>query len=394
MGDRLRIIVTGLVAQYPLGGVAWDYMQWVIGLARLGHDVYYVEDNNQWPYNPLEGGLSKDCRFNLRYLDQLMRRFALPNRWAYRFAWRGEWFGLPEHRRRDVLKTADVLVNVSGVLARLEEYRCIPKLVYVDSDPVFTHVKLQRGQDEFRSIVDSHDVHFTFGETLPEPLRDTGHEWHPIRQPIVLSEWHPEAASRKAFTTIMNWTSYKPVAYDGRTYGQKDEELARFLDLPRAVNPTELELALNAGKTRRAPFELLAHRGWKVVDPAEVCPDLDSYRRYVQSSLAEWSVAKNGYVEGSSGWFSCRSACYLACGKPVVLQDTGYSKVLPTGRGIVAFSTFEDAVAGIQSVVEHYDEHSEAARALAESRFDSDAVLGSLIERAFQDRPATATAAR
>src|SRR4051812_3918764 len=145
MGSPLRIIVTGLIAQYPLGGVTWDYVQYAAGMSKLGHDVFYFEDTGQWPFNPQEGGLGADCAFNVSYLAEVMQRFGLEDRWAYRFPWQAQWFGLSERRRREALSSADVLINVSGTLGSLDQYCHIPLLVYVDTDPVFTQVKLARG---------------------------------------------------------------------------------------------------------------------------------------------------------------------------------------------------------------------------------------------------------
>ncbi len=379
MVNPLRIIVAGLIAQYPLGGVTWDYIQYAVGLAKLGHDVFYFEDTGQWPFNPLEGGLGADCAYNVSYLAEAMKRFGLQDRWAYRFPWQSQWHGLSDTRRAEVLASADLLINVSGTLARPDEYRRIPNLVYIDSDPVFTQVKLARGQQDYRKMVDTHDVHFSFGERPSDRVPRTGHTWHPTRQPVVLSEWRTGRNPRNAFTTVMNWTSYKPIAFSGQTYGQKDVEFQKFVDLPALVAPTRMEIAVNAGKTRRTPHDLLRHKGWHTVNPAEVCPDLDRYRDYIENSLAEWSVAKNGYVLGQMGWFSCRSACYLAAGRPVVVQDTGFSNMLPTGEGLLAFRTLEEAVSQIQAVNADYAHHSRAARAIAEEFFDSNAVLCELL---------------
>jgi hypothetical protein len=157
-----------------------------------------------------------------------------------------------------------------------------------------------------------------------------------------------------------------------------------FRELPSLVAPTVLEIAVNAGKTRRTPRQLLAHKGWQVVDPAEVCPDLDTYRQYIESSKAEWSVAKNGYVVGQAGWFSCRSACYLAAGRPVAVQDTGFSAVIPAGEGVLPFSTVEEAVAAVKDIEAHYARHAKAARALAVEYFDAAKVLTRLIDEALQ----------
>jgi hypothetical protein len=388
----LRIITTGLIAQYPLAGVTWDYVQYPLGLARMGHDVYYFEDTGQWPYNPLEGGISKTCDFNVRYLAGVMERFGLADRWAYRFPWQSQWFGLTDARRSEVLATADLVINVSGTLCRPDEYRPA-RLAYIDSDPVFTQVKLARGQADFRKLVDAHDVHFSFGEHLTDAVPATSHDWRPTRQPIVLPQWREETPRRDVFTTVMNWTSYKPVEYQGRTYGQKDVEFLRFLNLPAKVAPTSLELAVNAGKTNRTPYDLLRHKGWRVVDPLQVCADLDSYRTYIAASMAEWSIAKNGYVVGRSGWFSCRSACYLAAGRPVVVQDTGFGSVLPVGEGIVPFTSMEDAVAAVRDVEAHYSRHARAAREIAQQYFDSQKVLGRLIEEAFSSSRHAATGA-
>jgi hypothetical protein len=372
--------VTGLIAQYPLGGVTWDYLQYVVGLTQLGHDVYYVEDTGQWPYNPGAGGLGKDCDFNIQYLAAVMSRYGLAEQWAYRFPWQSQWFGISETKRKEVIQSADLLVNVSGSLEHPEQYRQARRMAYIDSDPVFTQIKLARGQLGFRKWIDMHDVHFSFGECLSAKVPETGHQWRPTRQPIVLSEWRPQGSFREVFTTVMNWTSYKPVMYGEKCYGQKDLEFLRFQELPSLVAPTVLEIAVNAGKTRRTPRQLLAHKGWRVVDPAAVCPDLDSYRRYIESSKAEWSVAKNGYVVGRPGWFSCRSACYLAAGKPVAVQDTGFSNVLPVGDGLVPFSTVEEAAAAIRKIQEDYKRHARAAREIAENYFAADKVLNQLLD--------------
>lgn len=389
-GSRLRIVVSGLIAQYPLGGVAWDYAQYAAGLARLGHHVTYVEDTGMWPYDPWEGGISKSCEAGVRALRSAMARLGLGHKWAYRFPWRSQWYGMTESRVARAVREADLVIDVSGTLARAHEYRPQHgRLVYVDSDPAFTQVKLARGQSDFQVHVDAHDVHFTFGEMLSSsPLPDTGHTWLPTRQPIVLGEWPASRETpRDTFTTVMNWTSYKPIDFGGLRLAQKDEEFAAFLDLPSQVSPERLELAASPGKTRSTPRGLLARRGWNVVDPNLVCGDLDSYRAYVTSSKAEWSVAKGGYVASRCGWFSCRSACYLAAGRPVVVQDTGFSSILPTGEGLVVFSTADDAAAGIADVASRYAAHARAAREIAAEWFDSDRVLTRLVEAATSVTP-------
>jgi hypothetical protein len=430
----LRIIVTGLIAQHPLmGGVTWDYLQYLIGLQQLGHDVYYLEDSGFWPYN-IDGGPSghdwaaADSTFNITYLAKIMERFGLRDKWAYYCAPQSKWLGLSDIQRGELLDSADLLLNVSGTLEWREEYRRVQRLAYIDSDPVFTQIKLalgaagsamleqtDLGEDDVAhqvfkdalTLCDSiglYDVHFSFGEQSSALMTETNIRWHPTRQPIALLEWEPSTPFRNVFTTVMNWTSYEPMRYQGRIYGQKDVEFKRFLDLPQRVPAASFEVALSQIKNHvqwessenklafdppvmlreDSPAFLLARMGWHVVDPMDVCHDMDSYRSYIGSSMAEWSVAKNGYVVGQPGWFSCRSACYLASGRPVVVQDTGYAKVLPVGEGIIAFTNLEEAVIGVQDVQAHYKRHSQAARAIAETYFDSRKVLSRLVNEAMQ----------
>jgi hypothetical protein len=399
------------MAQHPtLGGVTWDYLQYVLGLERLGHEVYYFEDSGQWPYT-VDGGpngdkwIAYDPAKNVEYLASVMGRYGMGGRWAYRFPIKPRWFGLTHKKRREVVETAELLINVSGTLKRPADYREIPKLAYIDSDPVFTQVKLnlKRGQLKFQKRVAAHDVFFSFGECLSDAVPDTQYSWIPTRTPIVLSEWRPSKEFRNVYTTVMSWTSYSPLKYAGKKYGQKDVEFSRFIELPQRMESINFEVAV--GKTQHikwrtvgesipgesddvlqneywSPEEALIAMGWNVVDPGIYCSDLDSYRSYVESSKAEWSVAKNGYVVGQSGWFSCRSACYLAAGRPVIVQETGFSEALPCGEGIISFDTLDNAVDAIKEIESNYARHSKAARQLAEEYFDSDIVLGRLVEQA------------
>ncbi len=396
--SSLRIIVTGLIAQHPrLGGVAWDYLQYPLGLARLGHDVYYLEDSGEWPYT--DDDSSSDGTFiawdptpNVKHLASVMERFGLGDRWLYQFPIKPRWYGLSARRRREVLSTADLLLNISGTLKRPLEYRQIPRLAYVDSDPVFTQVKLSlpRGQLKFQRRVAAHDVHFSFGESLGDSVPKTRYRWHATRQPIVLSEWLPTRDRREAFTTVMSLTSYRPLRFHGRTYGQKDLEFSRYVALAGTVPRAQLEVALGSVHHKNwqtstwggEPSDVLRRSGWRLVDAGRACAGLDSYRDYVRSSKAEWSVAKGGYVAGQPGWFSCRSACYLAAGRPVVVQDTGLRGVVPTGEGIVTFSDPEGAVGALGDVLARYGRHSEAARGIAREYFDSSRVLSRLVDEA------------
>ncbi len=404
----LRIVVTGLICQHPpLGGLAWHYLHFLLGLVRLGHDVYYFEDSGEVPYL-VDSGTSAKNRVaasgqNVDYLARLMARFDLDDRWAYRYPPGAEWFGLSAERRRAVIRSADLLLNISGSLEYPEKYRPIPRLVYIDTDPVVTQAKIATAEDgPVRRRADAHDVHFSFGERLWATMPGTRHRWRPTRQPIVLSEWPPSGGAREVFTTVMSWTSYAPARYGSDSYGQKDVEFKRFLELPQKVDPLAMEVALGSTRhqdwetedqstPRRAsarenerwtPRDLLGNAGWNVVDAFERCGDPDRYRWYIQSSRAEWTVAKHAYVRGRPGWFSERSACYLASGRPVVVQDTGFAGVLPAGEGILAFQTLDEAVDAVREVDSDYARHSQAARSIAEEFFDSDRVLPRLLEEA------------
>jgi hypothetical protein len=404
MSSRLRIIVSGLIAQHPtLPGVTWDYVQYVLGLAELGHEVFYIEDSGEWPYL-LTGGEDRldwpapDCAANVHHLGSVMERFGFAERWAYRFPRTGEWFGMSDRRRSSIISSADLVLNVSGTIARPSKYHAARRLAYIDSDPVFTQIRLVLGDRKFRVRVLVHDVHFSFGESLSRHIPKTGQHWKPTRQPIVLSQWRPNKEFRPVFTTIMNWASYRPLDYSGRRYGQKDVQFLHYLDLPRYVPAATLEIAL--GNLHHAEWQspdavstagqsvnaVLLRAGWRIVNPAEICPDLDAYRDYIEGSLAEWSVAKHGYVVGQPGWFSCRSACYLAAGRPVAIENTGIDRVLPVGEGILPFNTVTQAAAAVEEVRTNYKRHAAAARDIAETFFDARKVLTHLVERSM-DKP-------
>lgn len=429
-----RVIVTGLIAQHRwMGGVAWDYLNVLLGFRDLGHDVYYFEDSGEWPYlqEPVEGSwIGYDPTPTVKHLHDTLRSFNLEERWAYRFPITGEWFGLPESKRKDVIKTADILLNVSGTLEHPEHYRSTGRLVYMDTDPVFTQIKLLKAQQasqpesppilpslneqqsagksedeknhQLLACVTLHDVHFTVGETLPEEFKNTGHEWLPTKHPIAVQEWRGKEAPGEYFTTVGNWASYSPVEYKGKRYGQKDIEFRRFLDLPWHLCEVRLEVALakvrhirwetsgsdeertsDADSTNKSlsPQEMLEAYGWKVIEAEARTRSLSLYREYIIGSKGEFSVAKNGYVAGRSGWFSGRSGCYLAAGRPVIVQNTGFDKVIPTGKGIFAINTLAEAADALTIVDRNYKEHAKAAREISEEYFEARTVLHRLLER-------------
>jgi hypothetical protein len=302
-----------------------------------------------------------------------------------------------------VLSSADLIVNVSGTLEHPERYRRGPRLVYIDSDPVFTQARLlAEPTGAFAQRVDAHDAFFSFGARIGEGPFATSHGWRPTLQPVVLSDWSPGPVARTVLTTVMSWTSYPPLRSQGLVLGQKDMELRRLIDLPRR-SPFALEVALGSlhhaswesaddagrgeGEAARSPAEILRDAGWRVVDALAACATPEDYRAYIRVSAGELSVAKSGYVAGRSGWFSCRSACYLACGRPVIVQDTGFAPWPPAGLGVLAFDSPEGAVAALEELAAHPGRHARAAREIAAEYFEAGRVLGALLDEAFAAPP-------
>jgi hypothetical protein len=380
----MRIIVTGLVGQYAFGGVAWDYLQFVEGFRRLGHDAWYLEDTETWPYDPIHNTVSADGTYNINYVRDVTTKLGLGDRWIYRHCPDASYHGVTEDEAKKIVASADLFVNVSGCGWLRPEYAAIPKKAFIDSDPMFTQIGLLSGKQDVLDRVRAHDFHFTFAENIGAKdcrIPNAGFNWLPTRQPVVLEWWTPtsDVGARDVFTTVMNWVSYTGAEFAGEQWGQKDSEFMRFLELPgRTTQP--FEIAMGKGKGMKRPTEQILQAGWKIVEPDEVLPDPWTYREYLRHSRGEWSVAKEGYVKSRSGWFSCRSACYLALGRPCVLQDTGWSRIYPTGDGLFAFDDIEEAVAGIEEINADYAHHCAEARALAKREFDARKVLGALLE--------------
>ena len=394
--DRARVVVTGLAATFPFGGVFWDYLQYVLGFHKLGHDVLYIEDTGQWCYDPVAGTFVEEGDRNAFYLARQIDRLdaELANRWFFRDA-RGATFGKPWKEVVEFCRTADLFVHISGTCWMRDEYFAAQTVALIDSDPMFTQASVPgyvSGEvDEVsRQRIETlrrHDVFFTFGEAvgsrdsrIPTELFD----WIPTRQPIVLDKFVkariPMEQRRRVLTTVASWESAEGgPTVGGVSYGGKGTEFRRFMELPK-TSPLPIELAMSG----RAPVSELRAMGWQMTDGYQVSRDPWRYQGYLANSFAEWSPAKNAYVAGHTGWFSCRSACYLALGVPVVLQDTGFSSVLPTGQGILPFSTLREALDAIGRLTDptEYVKHCAAARAIAEEWFDSRTVLPQLLEAA------------
>lgn len=388
---RLRIIVGGFLGLLPAGGVTWDYVQYPVGLAALGHDVYYVEDTRLWPIYQTGDHSVSDCSANVAHLAAVMDAFGLGDRWAYRDEVSGQCFGLAEAVVRELCCTADILLNISCATFLRDEYSAIPIRALVDSDPMFTQIQyasqtaFTKGSPGMRELVEGHTHHFTFGEnvgTLDCRIPTCGVTWQPTRQPICLPYWSATClpkSSEAAYTTLMNWTAAPPLLYDGETWGQKDVEFRHFFTLPQAV--PGIHLAVAVAQTTGIPFprDEALRLGWYVLNPAVCAPDWQTYQTFIQKSRGEFSVAKETYVKARTGWFSCRSTCYLASARPVVTQDTGWSSYLPTGEGLFAFNNQQEAIEALLDVAADPNKHARAARAIAEEYFASDRVLSKML---------------
>lgn len=381
--SRLRIIVLGYVVRGPLGGMVWSNLHFLMGLARLGHDVYFVEDSDDYPscYDPSRGVMDTDPTYGLQFAARTFDRIGLGDRWAYYDAHTMRWFGPCAARILDVCATGDLLLNLCGVNPLRPWLLQIPARAFVDEDPAFTQIR-HLTNPAARDLALGHTAFFSFGENIGSSrsaIPDDGFPWQVTRQPVVLDTVPvtPGPVQGK-FTTVMQWDSYPAREYDGRHYGMKSDAFVPYLDLPRQAGPI-FELAVG---NPSAPRALLRSKGWKVRNPLPLSRDSWTYQCYVRRSKAEFSVAKQGYVVSRSGWFSERSACYLASGRPVLIQDTGFSDWLGGGSGIFPFTTPEEALVGIEEINARYEFHCRAARMIAEAFFDARNVLPSLIEAA------------
>ena len=394
--SRLRIVTTGLAATYPLGGVFWDYMQYALGFARLGHDVLYLEDSGKWCYDPELATFVESGARNAAYFAREIPKLdaALAERWFFRDA-AGQTWGWDWRRVEAFCHDADLFVHISASCEMRDEYYAAHRLAFIDSDPMFTQASIpayaagQLDHDELPrrrvEMLRGHDVHFTFGENIGAPdcrIPRTLFDWLPTRQPIVNECFGgpgievPLTERRKLLTTVMSWEPFEngPVI-EGIAYGGKSKEFLRFLALP-ARSALPLEIAISG----RAPREQLRASGWRLIEAPQVSGDPWTYRDYLAHSFAEWSVAKNAYVQSRSGWFSCRSACYLSLGVPVVVQDTGFGRAIPSGAGVLGFSTLDEAEAAIAAVAADPRRHARAAREIAHEYFDAKKVLPRFIE--------------
>ena len=364
----IAIVGGTLAGKAGNGGNAWARLSWVLGLRRLGFDTYLVEE------------LASADGAARAYFSDVTSRFGLADRSALLAGEDG--VGLSRADVRDAARGADLLVNIDGNVTDRAIKERVAHRVYVDDDPGFTQFWQASGTPAH--ALEGHDRYFTFGENIGRdfcPIPTVGIEWRRTRPPVVLDEWPVAGDGRRdLLTTVGTWRPGQGrVEHGGVAYGLKVHEFRKVIELPEHA-PQRFELALDIHPDETRDLELLRGHGWELVDPREVAGDPEAFRRYVQGSGGEFSAAQGLYVETESGWFSDRTVRYLASGRPALVQDTGFSRNLPTGEGLLAYRTLDDAVAGARAIAEDYERHAAAARRLAEEHFDSDAVIGRILD--------------
>lgn len=403
---KKSIIVFGIIGRIPLAGVAWQTLHYLEGFRQLGFDVYYIENTGAWPYDPEQNTLTDDSTYAGNFIGRVMAACGFSDRWAYFSPGQnGRTIGLSGSRVSRVFERADALINLTGSTVLQPEHLRVPIRIYLETDPVFPQIEVAKGNTFYLGLLSAHTHCFTYGENLGAP--DCGvpvehFRYRPTRQPIVMEWWAPagslegmELQPGSSFTTVANWRqSGKDVEWKGERYTwSKHYEFLKFIELPRrTVQPLELALALqsdNGGDHQTwaklnheeaATIRQLTEYGWHTVNGMALSRQISPYREYISQSRGEFTVAKDQNVRLRSGWFSDRSACYLASGRPVITQDTAFGKFLPTGEGLFAFNTMEDILAALDAINSDYERHRRAAREIAEEYFKAERVLKNLIE--------------
>jgi hypothetical protein len=378
------VVVSGALANKPWnGGEAWVRLSWLLGFRKLGFDVHFVEEIRRATCVDAAGAA---CTFeeseNLAYFRHVTEAFGLSGAATLSYENGERTAGLPTADLLDLAGAADLLVNISGHLAAEPLVSRFRLKAYIDIDPGFTQIWHAAGTPGIH--LQGHDAYFTIGENIGMPgcsIPTGGIDWRPTRQPVVLADWPVVPGSDGGrFTTVATWRGpYGPIEHDGRVMGLKVHEWRKVVELPERC-AEEFEIALSLHPADGKDLDLLRRYGWHIADPRIVAPDALAFRRYVQSSRAEFSVAQGVYVETASGWLSDRTVRYLASGKPALVQDTGFGRNLPAGEGLLPFRTLAEAVDGAERIARDIEGHGRAARVLAETYFDSDRVLGRLAE--------------
>ena len=392
---RPTIAIAGSLAQKPhQAGHTWQFLQYLIGFRRLGFDVLFLDRlEPEMCLGPDGRPVPVERSRQLAYLDTVMQAFDLDACWSL-FADGGRrTFGMDRDQVLRRVEDAALLLNVMGFLDDAEILAAARRRVFLDTDPGYGQMWLELG---LADIFAGHDALVTIGENIGEPdctLPTCGFSWITTPQPVVLDCWPEQPPRPGRVTSVGSWRGpYGPVEFEGRTYGLRVHEFRKFASVPKALPELPFEVALDIDPVETADLERLGAGGWKVIDPRPVGHSPESYRRYVQRSMAEFMVARGMYVTSRNGWFSERSMCYLASGKPVIAQDTGLERLYPLGEGLLAFSTPDEAATAVEAVSANYGQHARAARRIAEEFFDSDVVLPRLLERIGVESPAPARA--
>jgi hypothetical protein len=377
---RGSVVIAAALAQRPhAGGHTWFVLQYLLGFRRLGWEVTLVDRLDAGMCHDRSGASCSPWQsVNLAYLTEVMERFGMADGWTVLLP-DGEAAGLRRAEVERRLASSDLLLNVMGYLDDEDLLAASPLRVFLDVDPGFGQIWRKL---DLADLFAGHDRFVSVGLNVGSPgcgVPDCDLRWIPTLPPVELAHW-PPARGGAAFTSVASWRGpYEPVEYEGHAYGLRVHEFRRFVSLPERT-AADFELALSIDSADIGDLERLAAAGWGLLDPGVVACDPFAYNRFIRGSGAEFTVAKGMYVDTHSGWFSDRSACYLASGKPVVAQETGYGAHLPTGEGLLSFATLEQAIGAVEDVRSDPARHNRAARAIAEEHFDATRVLGHLIE--------------
>ncbi|MBV9861336.1 MAG: hypothetical protein JO267_04225 [Alphaproteobacteria bacterium] len=382
---RGKIVVLHFVGQMPLAGIAWQAMHYLLGLEKLGYEAWYVEDGGANPYDPRVNSVVMECDYNVAYVRRMMERYGLGERWAYWDAINDVYHGLSRERVHALYAEADGLINLCGATRLREEHLACPVRLMIDTDPVYEQIKYAKADPAARAYLDAHTHFFTYGANLGGPqcaVPLCGVRWRPTRPPVLTGLWPEPIGEPACFTTVATWENKgKNIDFDGASYvWSKHVNFLRFLDMPRhrphicfrmAMLPPDESVR---GQVRK--------QGWDVVDPRPVSADMAAYQNFISGSRGEFTVAKDIYVRPNSGWFSDRSVCYLAAGRPVVTMRTGFADYCPVGHGLFDYGNHEEALAAIDAIGADYPIHSRAARGIAEECFAAERVIGRLMAEA------------
>jgi hypothetical protein len=379
-----RIVILGLAVRYPFAGIVWQLLHHLLGFRRLGCDVYYLEDNRAHVYDPVTKTLVADAEPNLKLVVPVLDRFGFRGKWAFLDPVSQKYIGMDESRCVELLREADAVINLCGATNPREEHSATRCLVYLETDPGSLQAKLVRRDPETVAYAAAHKLFFTYASNIGEPdclLPTAGIDWHRTRPPVILDEWQESVRSNEpcAFTTVGTWRNKGNDVQigDDTFFWSKHVNFVEVLEVVRRANQAiELAMDINSGPDHDRALQC----GFTFARVVPMSLDIDNYRTYISSSRGEFTATKDVYARTRSGWFSDRTACYLAAGRPVITQSTGFEKYIPTSEGLIAFRGPDDAVEAIKEVNCDYTRHSRAARNIAVEYFDALKLLGEMAE--------------